>query len=127
MRIFASMLSLVVLSAPALAQPAPERVEIDMSSFKYMPSTVALRHGQAYMLHFVNHSSGGHDFTAPAFFAAAQVSAADRGTVGNGAVKLGGHQVADVHLIAPAAGRYSVHCGHFMHSTLGMKGTIVVQ
>ncbi len=128
MRKLALMLTLASFSVPAFSQPGvPERVEIDMSSFKFMPATITLRHGQAYTLHFVNRSGGGHDFTAPAFFGAAQVNAADRGVVGGGAVKLGGHGVADVHLIAPAAGRYSAHCAHFMHSTLGMKGTIVVQ
>jgi plastocyanin len=31
-----------------------------------------------------------------------------------------------IRLTAPAAGRYKVNCSHFMHSTFGMIGEIIV-
>ena len=115
------------LAAPSLARPdGAERLEIDMSSFKYMPATITLKHGQSYILHFVNQSDGGHDFVARKFFEAAQVAPADRALIDKGAVELQGGEAADIHLIAPAAGHYDARCSHFMHSAFGMKAEIVV-
>ena len=120
-------LSFVTLPVATLAQQAKQgRIEIDMASYKYMPAAITLHHGQTYTLHFVNRSHGGHDFTAPGFFAAAQVAPADRAKVTGGEVELAGGAEVDIHLIAPAPGRYAAHCSHFMHSVLGMKAVIVV-
>ncbi len=104
-----------------------ERVEIDLSNFKFTPDAITLRHGQPYVLHFVNQAKGGHDFEARAFFDAASVAPEDRAAVAKGKVALGDGQSVDVHLTAPAAGTYEAHCTHFMHSTFGMTGKIVVQ
>lgn len=121
------MLSAIALSAPAIGRPeSGQRVEIEMSSFKYTPSTITLKHGQSYVLHVVNRSDGGHDFVAKAFFAAAQVAPEDRRLIGKGEVELQGGAAVDIRLTAPAPGRYEVHCSHFMHSTFGMKAEIVV-
>jgi len=79
------------------------------------------------VLHFVNTAKGGHDFSAKAFFAAAEVAPEDRALVAKGSVELSGGQSADVHLTAPAAGSYEAHCSHFMHASLGMTGMILVQ
>ena len=121
------VLSVAALTAPALARPdAAERIEIDLSSFKYRPATITLRHGQAYILHFVNQSGSGHDFVAKKFFGTAQVAPGDRKLIGEGEVELQGGEAADIHLIAPAIGRYEAHCSHFMHSTFGMNAEIIV-
>lgn len=122
---FAALASLLLAAAPVPAQ-VDERIEIDMSSFKYMPSTITLRHDRAYTLHFTNRSDGGHDFVAKGFFSAAKVSPADKARIDKGRIELGGGDAVDIHLVAPAAGRYEAHCSHFMHSTFGMKATIVV-
>ena len=103
------------------------RVEIALSSFKYEPSTIALEHGQPYVLRFVNKAGGGHDFVAKRFFAAAKIASADRATVKDGAIDLHGGDTVEVRLIAPAAGSYDVHCSHFLHSTFGMTGRIEVR
>ena len=118
-------LLLLVTAAPGAAQ-APDRVDIDLSSFKFTPSTITLHHGQPYVLHFVNKASGGHDFAAKAFFKAAIIAPGDRATVAKGQIELDGGETADVHLSAPAPGTYEAHCSHFMHSTFGMTGSIVV-
>jgi plastocyanin len=116
--------SLVALAAPTAAQSGGSTIDIEMSSFKFRPATIQLDHGRDYVLHFVNAASGGHDFSAPAFFAAAKVAPADRGKLSKGGrVALGGHEEARIHLTAPAAaGHYKVRCTHFMHTTFGMTG-----
>jgi uncharacterized cupredoxin-like copper-binding protein len=118
---------LALTGAQAPAQGGGERVEIDLSNFKFTPSTITLRQGQPYVLHFVNNAKGGHDFTAKAFFKAATIEPQDRAVVAKGEIELGGGETADVHLTAPAAGSYQVRCTHFLHSTFGMTGKIVVQ
>lgn len=131
-RITAAILMLV--SVPAASQ-TPEgangagvqKLTVQLSSFRFDPSTITLRQGQAYDLRLENVSSGGHDFAAKEFFAAAQVMADDRAKIVEGKVKLDGGQSVELHLVAPRAGTYKVHCTHFMHSAFGMTGEILVQ
>jgi uncharacterized cupredoxin-like copper-binding protein len=106
---------------------AAETVSVELSSFKFTPSALRLQHGHAYRLHLVNASSGGHDFSAPAFFAASAIAPEDRGKVAGGKVKLSGGQAVDIMLTPQKAGTYPLTCTHFMHSGFGMKGQITVQ
>ena len=123
----AILLGSIAAAGSASTQGAgPSRVEIDFSNFHYTPSQIRLHYGQSYVFHFVNQSSGGHDFSAKEFFAAASVDPADRARISNGEVELRGGESADVHLVAPAPGRYKAHCTHFMHSAFGMKTSIIV-
>lgn len=125
------VLGVLSAAAPTTVQPvdwehAPH-IQIALESYRFDPAAISLRHGEPYVLAFVNKAGGGHNFVAKRFFAAATVSDADRPRIEKGAVSLDGGQSAEIHLIAPAAGTYEVHCSHFMHSSLGMKGTVVVE
>jgi plastocyanin len=111
----------------ATAQTAPQTFTVEMSNFKFNPSTLTLTRGHSYVLHFVNGASGGHDFVAKEFFASATIAPEDRGKLKNGEVELSGGESADVHLVANSPGTYKSHCSHFMHSSFGMKGQIIVQ
>ncbi|WP_420137575.1 plastocyanin/azurin family copper-binding protein [Sphingomonas sp.] len=117
----------VSTAAPAQNWKAAKRIDIDLRDFKYTPNRIVLRHGQPYILHFVNRARGGHDFTAKSFFSAAQISPGDRAKAYRGKVQLRGGESADIRLIAPAVANYDVHCSHFMHDTFGMTGVIAVQ
>ena len=124
--ILAVFLALAVLASPAPAQnEAAETVEIVLADFSFTPETLRLRAGRPVTLRFVNRGSGGHNFKARDFFNAAAYpdgqSAPDRGTV-----ELDEGESASVTLV-PAAGEYSLHCSHFMHTTFGMRGAIVVE
>ena len=110
----------------AVAQ-APQAINVDLSNFKFTPATLTLTHGRSYVLHFVNSSSGGHDFVAKEFFDAASIAPEDRAKVKHGEVELDGGESTDIHIVAGAPGSYKSHCSHFMHSSFGMTGTIVVQ
>lgn len=123
---------LAILTAPAAPAAAAEpdwshaaRVEVQLSSFKFTPATIHLRAGQPVLLHLVNAGSGGHDFTARDFFAAAAVRAGDAAFVHDGSVSLGGHQSRDIALVPPA-GHYALKCTHAFHRMMGMAGEIVV-
>ena len=118
------ILAVMLLAAPVAASAQGERVSIELSNFKFTPKTITLHHGQHYVLHFSNTASGGHDFVAKAFFAAAKLDTP--GSVKDGEVELDGGESVDVGLTAPQPGKYEAHCSHFMHTTFGMTGSIVV-
>ena len=117
---YAPLAFALIAAAPAPAQ----RVDVGLSNFKFTPSAIHLHHGQQYVLHLT--STGGHAFAAKAFFAAATVAEADRGKIKDGKIELNGSSAVDIHLTAPAAGRYPVVCTHLLHASFGMKGTITV-
>ena len=116
------LLSLLALPAAAAAQPAAT-VEIRLSNFDFTPSTIRLHAGQPVVLHLVNAAHGGHNFSAPEFFAAASGVS---GPVTGGKVELHGNQSVEVHL-TPARGHYHLRCTHTMHTAFGMSGEIEVE
>jgi uncharacterized cupredoxin-like copper-binding protein len=129
MRLFFPLCILLVgfVGGAATAQPSSQAVTIELSSFKFTPSTLTLTHGHPYVMHFVNHSSGGHDFVAKDFFANATIAPEDRAKVTNGEVELAGGESADIHLVPNSPGSYKSHCSHFMHSSFGMTGKVIVE
>ena len=110
----------MAIGAPAPAQPAAQTIV--MSNFRYSPPAIRLAAGRPVILTFVNRSGGGHDFTAKAFFASSTIIA---GAAPGGEVEVRGGASKSITLI-PRAGTYAAHCGHFLHTPMGMRGTIVV-
>ncbi|MXO59202.1 copper-binding protein [Altererythrobacter salegens] len=102
-----------------------ERIEISLSNFAFAPSDIQLSAGKAYELVLTDTASGGHDFTAPEFFAAAKIKASDASKVASGQVELSGGQSVTIDLV-PTAGNYKLTCTHLGHVALGMSGTIKV-
>lgn len=120
-----TLLPLVLaLPAVALAQ-APRTVEIRLTSFDFTPKTIHLRAGQPVTLRLVNPGNGGHDFSAPQFFAAATVAGGQHVSIDRGSIEVHGHQTVSVQL-TPARGSYRLRCTHRLHSAFGMHGQIVV-
>ena len=120
----AALFALALLAPlPAFAQDAPRTVEVQLANFSFTPRAITLAAGRPVILHLVNTAGGGHNFSAPQFFAAAtNVS----GPVNEGSVEVRGHQSVDITL-TPSRGTYRLRCTHTMHSTFGMHGTITVE
>jgi uncharacterized cupredoxin-like copper-binding protein len=114
-------------SAPAPDWYGAQTIAVRLSNFSFAPAEIELRRGTAYRLHLVNAASGGHDFAAARFFAASEIALQDRARIDGGRVELDGGQSADIRLVPLTAGTYRLHCSHFMHTTFGMKGTIIVR
>jgi plastocyanin len=113
-------------SQPAAAPALPDEIVVELSSFAYSPDPLQLRAGVPVRLKFVNKSShGGHDFAAPAFFAA---SAFPPGTTPprDGSVDLAAGETAELTLTPRVPGTYKVRCTHLLHAWFGMTGSIVV-
>jgi uncharacterized cupredoxin-like copper-binding protein len=119
-------LTLAAASTPISAETLPSRVEIVLANFIFTPARIELKAGKQVTLHLTNQGSGGHNFVAPKFFAAASMDDATRAKLGKkGVVELAKGTSMDVTL-TPKAGSYKVKCGHFLHSSFGMTGTIEV-
>lgn len=119
-----ALFALLIFSPASLsAQEASRAVEVRLSNFDFSPSAITLTAGRPVVLHLVNEGGGGHNFSAPQFFAAA---ADVSGPVRRGAVEVPGHQSVDIRL-TPARGSYRLRCTHTLHSTFGMNGTITVE
>lgn len=119
---------LVAFGATAATSQAPTVVNVQLSSFKYTPRTIVLDRGKSYVMRFTNASKDGHDFSAPAFFAASKIAAGDRRMESEGEVEVHPGMTHEVRLTAPATpGRYKVKCTHRFHKLLGMSGTLIVR
>ena len=116
--------TLVAFAPPAAAQPITAAV--DLTNFKFTPAQVELKASRPTILQLRNDSSGGHNFSAPEFFAAAHVDPASAGLIRDGKVEVPAHATVRLAL-TPAAGQYPLKCSHPFHSTFGMKGTIIVR
>ncbi len=134
-----AMFSALVLAAGDAAAAGPagppstvdwskaQTVEIDLDSYSIAPKSLHLKKDAPYVLHFVNKSSKGHNFDAPAFFDALMVVTSDQAKVGEGKVELDGGQAIDVQVVPNLVGTYPVTCTHFLHASFGMTGEAVIE
>ena len=99
-------------------------VEIVLTSFSFTPDTLHLRAGVPVRL-TIRDAKGSHNFAAPKFFAAARIAPEDVGKVRGGKIELEGGEAVTIRMV-PAAGTYKLTCTHFLHTSFGMKGRIVV-
>jgi len=126
----ATMLALPLIligAAPAVSQEVAV-VDVQLANFSFTPKTIVFDHGKNYVLRLANAADGGHDFTAPEFFAASAIAVADRPMVTEGEVEVPPGKVREIHLTAPrAAGKYRLKCSHSFHKLFGMSGSIIVR
>ena len=138
MKVAYAALALGLLAGSATARPITpqiasasvdfaqaETIEVTLSSFAFSPSEIRLHAGRPYVLKLVD-PKGGHNFSAPEFFAAARIAPEDAAKIAKGRIALHGGDSATIHLV-PAAGSFDLTCTHFGHAALGMRGKIVVE
>lgn len=101
-------------------------VDVVLSDFSFTPSTLRFQHGGHYLLRLSNRGSGGHNFTAPEFFAAVEIDSNDLKDVKKGKIEVPKDQSVDIGFTAVKPGTYRIKCSHFLHSGFGMKGTAVI-
>ena len=126
-----TLLLAATLALGATASPAqtPDfshaaAVEVVLKSFSFTPDTLHLRAGVPVRL-TIRDAKGGHNFAAPKFFAAARIAPEDARKIHGGKVELEAGEAVTIRLV-PAAGTYKLSCTHFLHTSFGMKGSIVV-
>jgi plastocyanin len=122
--LIATAAALLLSAAPAASQPKTNVLPVRLYSYGYVPAPLSLHAGVEVTMVFTNGAGKGHEFKAPEFFHAARIVSGEVSE--EGSVELAPHQSMSISLV-PARGTYPVHCGHFMHSEMGMKSTIYVQ
>ncbi len=128
MRRLLTFLAAALLAAPSLAQEwrnAPE-YDVLLTSYDIVPGTFRLKAGEPVRLRFVNNSNQKHDFSARAFFRAAQLRRRDARLVADGKLEVSPLATETIVLV-PRAGRYRISSSNLLHRMLGMTGTIVVE
>jgi uncharacterized cupredoxin-like copper-binding protein len=126
----AIVLAISILATTSALAQVPDwsrasQVTVTLSSFAFDPDSIHLHAGQPVVLHLVNEAGGGHNFSAPEFFAVATVRPQDQALLRKGAIEVAGHGTRDVALV-PRAGTYKLRCTHTLHTAFGMTGQIVV-
>ena len=119
----------LALAATQSSAQAPDynraaAVEVVLKRFSFTPDKLHLRAGVPVRL-TIRDEKGGHNFAAPQFFAKAKIAPEDAGKVRGGKIELAGGEAVTIRLV-PAAGTYKLACTHFLHTSFGMKGSIVV-
>jgi plastocyanin len=111
-------------AAGASASPqATNVVPVQLYSFGYAPNPIVLRAGVPVTLVFTYRAGIGHELKAESFFRSSRILA---GNAAAGEIDLRPRQSTSVTLV-PARGAYPVHCGHFLHTQMGMSSTIYVR
>jgi uncharacterized cupredoxin-like copper-binding protein len=135
-----AVLALVTVSACASHQAPPDHMQaapaaidwgmaktvtVKLTDFDFTPGDLTFAAGQPVKLVLVNDGSGLHDFSAPAFFAAAALRQGSAAPAG-GKVGVAKGQSAEIDLVPGGPGKYPLTCTEFLHDMLGMTGTIAV-
>ena len=111
-------------ATPSQAQQNPEVVAIHLSNFAFDPDYLKLKIGVPTRLRLQNDSNGGHNFSAPAFFASSSLLPAQQQP--DGEVNVPAHQTVEFTVVPNKPGTYRLDCTHFLHGIFGMHGTIDV-
>lgn len=109
----------------AAAAPEPVTVNVTMVDYRFEPDHLTFEHGVHYRLHLENHGKETHEFTAPIFFATAQIDNPDVLNREHTEVVMQPGDVKDVFLTPGKAGVYDLRCAD--HDWDGMVGGITVK
>jgi uncharacterized cupredoxin-like copper-binding protein len=101
-----------------------ERVELQMTEYKFVPDQLNFHRGLPYQLHLINVGKEGHDFTAPDFFASVDLKDADGLNETKTSIYLEPGRIAEIYFIATKVALFAPRCAD--HDWAGMKATIVV-
>ena len=123
--LLASVLLASVLLGLAAAAPAPVTVTVTMVDYRFEPDHLTFQHDVHYRLHLENHGKETHEFTAPLFFATAQIDNPDVLNRERTEVVMQPGDVKDVFLTPGKPGTYDLRCAD--HDWDGMVGGITVK
>jgi uncharacterized cupredoxin-like copper-binding protein len=120
-----AVLAILVGVVVVKSRPRPVLVDIVMVDDKFVPDHLIFRQGVSYRLHLVNHGNDTHEFTAPTFFASADIHSPGALNRERTEVVVDPGGAKDVFLTPRRAGTYDLHCSD--HDWDGMVGGITVE
>jgi len=112
-------------AAAPRAEPQPVTVDVVMAEYKFTPDHLTFKHGVYYQLHLENHGKETHEFTAPTFFASAQIDNPNLLNRERTEILMQPGDIKDLFLIAPQPGTYDLRCSD--HDWAGMVAGIIVE
>ncbi len=116
---------LLCAAAPEVDWSSPQRVDIVMNDYNFVPGHLTFQHGTVYRLHLQNQGKAIHEFTAPGFFMAATVRDPRLLIAGGKEVSVAPGASVDVDLVPNRVGSYALSCAD--HDWAGMVGEILVK
>jgi uncharacterized cupredoxin-like copper-binding protein len=125
-RIFCLLgLGLILVASTAGAAPKPVEIDVVMVDYRFVPDHLIFQHDVYYQLHLENHGEETHEFTAPTFFAAADIDNPDILSNEDAEVLMQPGDKKDVFLTPHKPGTYDLRCED--HDWFGMIGGITFE
>lgn len=121
----ATLFAILLGASMAGAAPKPVKVDVVMINYSFVPDHLTFQHGVYYQLHLENHGKETHEFTAPVFFATADIANPDVLNREHSEVLMQPGDKKDVFLTPHKPGTYELHCAD--HDWYGMVGGITVR
>jgi len=121
----AALFTMVLGAAMAVAASKPVRLDVVMVDYRFEPDHLTFQHGVQYQLHLENHGKETHEFTAPVFFATADIANPGVLNRDHTEVLMQPGDVRDVFLTPRKPGTYDLRCAD--HDWYGMVGGITVK
>ncbi len=118
-------LALAIVIGVVAAKPRPVTVTVTMVDYRFVPDHLTFTHDVRYRLHLENHGKETHEFTAPAFFATADIGNPDVLSSDRSEVLMQPDDKKDVFLTPLKPGTYDLRCAD--HDWFGMVGGITVK
>jgi uncharacterized cupredoxin-like copper-binding protein len=102
-----------------------EKVTLVGTDYVFTPNHLVFRVGSAYRLHVENRGKDLHEFTAPAFLKAVEISNPEVLNPEGTEIVVEPGQAKDLYFVPRQAGRFPFVCAD--HDWAGMTGDIVVE
>jgi uncharacterized cupredoxin-like copper-binding protein len=121
-----AVVGLLVLFLPAWGEERKaETVTVVGTDYVFTPNHLVFRVGSAYRLHFENRGKDLHEFTAPAFLKAVEISNPEILNQAGTEIVVEPGQAKDLDFVPRQAGRFPFLCAD--HDWAGMTGDILVE
>jgi uncharacterized cupredoxin-like copper-binding protein len=122
---FIALCAIVFVAAQAGATPQPVEVDVIMIDYQFQPDHLTFQHNVYYRLHLENRGKETHEFTAPVFFATADIDNPDVLNRDHTEVLMQPGETKDLLLTPHKPGTYDLRCAD--HDWYGMVGGITVK
>ena len=116
---------LALLPAAWAEERKAETVTLVGTDYVFTPNHLVFRVGSAYRLHVENRGKDLHEFTAPAFLKAVEISNPEVLNQAGTEIVVEPGQARDLYFVPRQAGRFPFVCAD--HDWAGMTGDIVVE
>lgn len=121
----AALAAVIVGAALSGAAPPPVKIDIIMVDYEFRPDYVTFERGVHYQLHLENHGKETHEFTAPVFFATADIDNPEVLNREHTEVLMQPGDKKDLFFTPTKPGKYDLRCAD--HDWYGMVGGITVK